>query len=169
MKKTTKKTVKKSKKTSKAAQPPILCSRQMLKDLKKGSKEQPKRVPSTGFTKPLVLDLSPPKKNKETKPQINNWLVQKLLGLGKITNKLDVDVDVAELRQAGYKVRVTHLRPISRNTFSQKGGVTQVAIKTPEGKELFGESRCSWSDQYCYRTGRQLAISRALGVKNENV
>jgi hypothetical protein len=95
---------------------------------------------------------------------------------------------VVELRRAGNKVRVTHMRwnmPVwtddmtgmmlmSRHEAgeagliwepSSKGGLTIVEITTPDGKSLRGESLCSYKDGYCRKFGVQAALQRALGDK----
>lgn len=96
---------------------------------------------------------------------------------------------VKELRSQGYKVRVTHRRRYPNAYFgiedenwtryeaekfgysprlaSLTGGYTKVEITTPEGEDLAGIAECSLKDNFCRKTGRELAIERAL-AKNES-
>ena len=98
---------------------------------------------------------------------------------------------IAELRKAGYKVRVTHyryireleticypgsfkdclkpefeLRKLQPVTWHRKlvpyGGKTIVSITSLDGKELVGESVCSKNDSYCRKQGVKIACGRAL-------
>ncbi len=88
---------------------------------------------------------------------------------------------VRELRQEqGYKVRVTHYRKTSKNSdlysladlrdgefmdfVEAKGGKTVVEVQSPDGTELKGESICNNDDAFCKKTGRSLALARALGL-----
>ncbi len=43
------------------------------------------------------------------------------------------------------------------------GGKTEVVIRL-NGKEYFGIAYCSLSDQFCYKTGRLLALDRAIAA-----
>lgn len=45
---------------------------------------------------------------------------------------------------------------------STKGGYTIVTLVTPEGKEFIGRATCSMNDVYCRKTGRELALQRAV-------
>ena len=88
---------------------------------------------------------------------------------------------IKELRQAGYKVRVNHFRyhgvtgclhpahffresahPMSRCWISPKGGLTEVEIRTPDGKELKGKAECSRKDTFNRKLGLTIAVNRAL-------
>jgi hypothetical protein len=77
---------------------------------------------------------------------------------------------IHQLRKEGYKVKVYHYRDtIDVMTFSgiqkflnARGGSTRIEITTPEGKTLVGESKCSKKENFCRRTGNQIAIGRAF-------
>ena len=45
---------------------------------------------------------------------------------------------------------------------STKGGYTVVTLVNPEGKEFIGRATCSMNDVYCRKTGRELALRRAV-------
>ena len=45
---------------------------------------------------------------------------------------------------------------------SQKGGKTEVTIVDSVGNEFTGEAYCSMLDSFCYKTGRELALSVAI-------
>ena len=77
------------------------------------------------------------------------------------------DVTVQDLRNAGYKVRVTHQRQWKDDTFSHKslnakGGFTTVEVRTPLGQELIGNARCSNNDTYNKKLGVRIALGRAF-------
>lgn len=86
-------------------------------------------------------------------------------------NKLTVQ----HLRQTGFKVRVNHFR-YGADEFGNiimaprrflkliypKGGYTRVEIKTPDGQELIGVSKCHNVDNFNFATANQMAIGRAL-------
>lgn len=57
-------------------------------------------------------------------------------------------------------------RPV-RPAVEPRGGVTWAAIADPVGKQSWGTALCNPSDNYCKRTGRALAIARALGLEVE--
>lgn len=87
---------------------------------------------------------------------------------------------VQQLRQDGYKIRVSHYRriqgpnkdfyygfkstvkPISGEVIQQKGGKTIVTVTTPDGISTFGEALCSRKDHFCYKRGCQIALGRAM-------
>ena len=88
---------------------------------------------------------------------------------------------VQELKKAGYTAHVVHLRVLNqtnrrRNALfgtlpkgagdhtyvNPRGGITQVSITTPDGRELFGEAECSFEDNYNKKRGVAIAIGRAL-------
>lgn len=93
---------------------------------------------------------------------------------------------IKQLRQKGYKVRVTYIRNflvvingksqqvlLSRQEAEQalpydwkhflqhKGGKVKVEIRTPEGREVWGESVTHKNDVFNKRVGRDLALARA--------
>ena len=87
--------------------------------------------------------------------------------------KSDKIKSVKEYRQNGHKVKVEHYRPISRNRFisySRKtkgdvlphGGFTIVTMTFPDGVTKKGVSFCAETDQFCYRSGVEMAISRII-------
>lgn len=43
-----------------------------------------------------------------------------------------------------------------------KGGFTCAEIRTPDGEEFVAYAECSLKDNFCKRTGRQIAINRLL-------
>jgi hypothetical protein len=95
---------------------------------------------------------------------------------------------IKELRQSGWKVRVTHFRYFDfgngflclhnvrelkdeRGNYSvspdSHGGKTIVELRNPEGVEFKGESLCSRSDAFNRKEGIARAIVRALDIKPE--
>jgi hypothetical protein len=83
----------------------------------------------------------------------------------KIENIDDVPT-VAELRKAGWKVRIQHVRDIRiENSFNigyePRGGETYVSLVPPKNY-LLGKAKCSKNDSYCKKEGVKLGIKRAL-------
>lgn len=102
---------------------------------------------------------------------------------------------IKSLREKGYKVGVSQLRPLNeeyasnpiyssdagkllsltyfkQNGITQamatKGGKTVVAITTPDGRELIREALCSKKETFCYKRGLAIALGRAvveLGIR----
>ena len=76
------------------------------------------------------------------------------------------------------EVRVFHYRPqlggktdltYTRFEFKRRGrqpaptgGKTRVILTLADGREFWGEARCSDRDNYCRKTGREIALGRAL-------
>ena len=89
--------------------------------------------------------------------------------MGTITKNETVN----SLRKKGYKVKVFHIRTqkgLKRNSFAEKGGITQVEIFTPDRKILaFGSALCSQKDQYCKKTGVRFALDRAIQDLNYKI
>lgn len=129
-----------------------------------------------------LLDKVSRKTNKGLKYDVNRLkIVVDLIERKENARKpLPEAPTVKELRQSGFKVRITELRYIhfyqytiwrdklfptnekaelSRNP---KGGRTIVEITTPDGKELKGIANCSRIDSFCRAYGRNLAIHKAL-------
>lgn len=94
------------------------------------------------------------------------------------------NISVENLRKNGYKVRVKHYRivaseltPFPKLGYRRKneiqdtdilfpyGGYTEVDVRTPEGVELHGKAECSVEDNFCYKLGTKIALSRALQPK----
>lgn len=95
---------------------------------------------------------------------------------------------IKELRQKGYKVRVTRARiensvlnkktpqeirenynfylqlenTIEGSYRSPKGGQTLIQLRTPDGREVSGSSLCSPTDQFNRKLGNEIALKRAL-------
>ncbi len=90
---------------------------------------------------------------------------------------------VETLRKNKYKVRVIHRRYYKKDNVSLllsekdyaatkehcpgfelqlKGGLTIVNVRTPDGQEKNGVSICHGIDNFCRKTGLNIAISRAL-------
>ena len=88
---------------------------------------------------------------------------------------------VKELRQNGYKVRVTHYRyykvyggdkklrakhelngVCEHSNVLPNGGKTEITVVTPENKEFSGVSVCNRIDAFIKREGTRLALERAL-------
>jgi hypothetical protein len=83
---------------------------------------------------------------------------------------------VQELRDNGYKIRVTHYRYYTNSKLLLKseavrqgfnepkphGGKVVVEVRTPDGNELTGCSVCSRSDPYNRKFGVKIALGRAL-------
>ena len=89
---------------------------------------------------------------------------------------------VKEFRQAGYKVRVQHVRkitvkpPVFNSTvrelrengvhfevkpqISAKGGMTIIEVRSPEGQEIQEIVNCSKYDNYNRRTGINIGLER---------
>lgn len=87
---------------------------------------------------------------------------------------------VAELRRAGFKVRVTQMRYNKNDTkFStlvptrelsgaergHKGGELSVEITSPQGDELVGRAICSKKDSFNRKIALKMSIGRALAKK----
>jgi hypothetical protein len=82
-------------------------------------------------------------------------------------------INIKQLRQAGYKVRVLHKR--NYNTIQRlggyskeiapKGGETFIEITTPDKiMTIAGASICSDKDLFNRRTGNEIALGRAIKV-----
>lgn len=95
---------------------------------------------------------------------------------------------IAELRRAGYKVRViikrvykyvrggslhkivtsskrvleTLTEQEARHGLQNSGGSIKVEVRAPDGREVFGESFCHPNDNFNRRAGRTEALGRAL-------
>jgi hypothetical protein len=85
---------------------------------------------------------------------------------------------VEQLRKSGYKVRVIHTRRGKTTqrmdggmiqTVSERGGMTVVQVRTPEGEELEGVALCSAKDNFNRRMGVRIALGRALTRSLEKV
>jgi hypothetical protein len=69
------------------------------------------------------------------------------------------------------KIKTTHIRyrngiPVqysrkSKGSIDAKGGITFVTVEK-DGKIYSGKAICSLADQFSYKTGRELAVKRAL-------
>ena len=70
-------------------------------------------------------------------------------------------MNVQELRNAGYKVRVLHFRRETFNGFRPKGGLTHVIIDSPEGEHFEGIAKCSDKDNYNKKLGVRIALGRS--------
>ncbi len=81
---------------------------------------------------------------------------------------------IQRLREEGYKVRVIHQRPIvegkdGQDVYSGKGGLTVVQIKPPGSEKNYqGSARCSDKENFCRKTGRNVALGRALKAYQED-
>ena len=85
---------------------------------------------------------------------------------------------IAELRRAGFRIRVTHFRYINkRKKLTQKeirdqfgslrsvlarGGSTIIEVSDPNGKNGMGKAVCIKSDAFYRKTGIDIALSQAL-------
>ena len=49
---------------------------------------------------------------------------------------------------------------------TSKGGETRCVMIAPDGERYFGSASCSCADNFCYRTGREIALGRASKKKN---
>ncbi len=95
-------------------------------------------------------------------------------------NKVTIPT-IQELRQQGWKARVTIFRKTSPHSdyysmkdlresphgiqsLESKGGRIQVDLRSPEGVESTGESLCNDNDNFVISVGRTLATARALGI-----
>lgn len=94
------------------------------------------------------------------------------------------NLTVEQLRKWGFKVRVNHSRyPMSnpgvlftifefnqmkargeKIEFTTKGGQTILEVTTPDGAQYHGEAKCSTQDNFCYKAGVALALSRLIKV-----
>ena len=99
---------------------------------------------------------------------------------------------IKEARQAGFKVRVGHFRlpegfsklqtrerrlvlsvlnltteeelgEITKKRIDPRGGYTTVDI-SKDDKHTFGVAHCNLTDNYCKKTGAELALKRALEI-----
>lgn len=94
-------------------------------------------------------------------------------------------MSVAELRKAGWKVRVSHYRYyltdwtielLHRSELGEfdcvqpepRGGETVVELLSPEGREAIGVARCNPSDNYNRRYGVMKALGRAISNLEKN-
>ncbi len=100
-----------------------------------------------------------------------------------------MNTTIKSLRQSGYKVRVlhdrylacaktgqavpqnklTHLDAARKDGFdvAPKGGKTIIEVTVPQGSGILpatvtGVAECSLKDNYCKRTGIQVALGRAI-------
>jgi hypothetical protein len=80
-------------------------------------------------------------------------------------------INIKQLRQAGYKVRVMHRRNYNtihkiggiNKEISPKGGDTMIEITTPDKTiTTAGASICSDKDLFNRRTGNTIALGRAI-------
>lgn len=73
------------------------------------------------------------------------------------------EVTIEKLRKSGYKVRVLQ-NPIDPNDpyahLADK--ITRIEILDLNGKEWFGEARCSIKDNYNRKLGNRIALQRAI-------
>lgn len=89
-------------------------------------------------------------------------------------------LNVKDLRRAGYKVTINHLRrvkgergvlvnkyEVERDQIDPKGGATEAHITSPSGSEGRGTANCYYKDSYCRKEGIHYAIERALENLNE--
>jgi hypothetical protein len=94
---------------------------------------------------------------------------------------------INQLRDAGYKVRVHHLRKyrsisesLTRHQFEVQyqssyaawilpnGGSTVVELTTPDGVEVSGTAVCSEKDQYNRKLGLKIALGRAIAMEKSS-
>lgn len=85
---------------------------------------------------------------------------------------------VAQLRQEGWKVRVTHYRyskfdnklyrqdqfeKYARSiSMAERGGRTEISLTSPSGVSATGVAECSKKDNYNKKLGVRIALNRAL-------
>ncbi len=93
---------------------------------------------------------------------------------------------LCKLKRFGYDVRVMHdrcyyftskVRPVTREdargpihpayipenaVIANFGGYTQISVVSPSGNMFKGESECSIYDNFCKKTGRDIALSRVI-------
>jgi hypothetical protein len=84
---------------------------------------------------------------------------------------------IEETRKSGIRTNVQHYRMTERGVFLQTsrkrdkkgikfsatGGITVVTL-SHEGETSTAISSCSVSDNFCYKTGTEIALSRALAA-----
>ena len=81
-------------------------------------------------------------------------------------------MNVQDLRNAGYKVKVLHFRdPVLpfkgdfrdyiKHPKRPKGGSTRVIIDSPSGDHFEGEARCSDKENYDKKLGVRIALGRS--------
>jgi len=83
-------------------------------------------------------------------------------------------MSVANFRQQGFKVRVSHKRNTKVNFFydkkkffveevlDEKGGETVVKLLSQNGQEVYGQAFCSPKDFYNKKVGVSIALGRAV-------
>lgn len=85
---------------------------------------------------------------------------------------------IKQLRQAGYKVRVHHKRPIQTtqridgisSQYSPKGGTTIIQITSPNFQyDVEGIAICSEKDSWNRKMGNSIALGRALNKLNQEI
>jgi hypothetical protein len=78
-------------------------------------------------------------------------------------------VSVAELRRAGWGVRVRHHREeYDDGSPKPKGGSTVVFLSSPNNHKFWGSSVCSNKDAFNRKLGLEIALGRAMkGIKKE--
>lgn len=85
---------------------------------------------------------------------------------------------VEQLKSQGYRVDIRYTRydkptSVGFMHFSGKplfvNAVTRATLVTPEGEELSGIAFCGAGDNFCRRSGRTIAINRALNHCEPNV
>lgn len=84
---------------------------------------------------------------------------------------IDIEIDHSRYVETGLG---TGLRRFARgkshyNHIHQKGGKTEVAIICGDKVVARGVATCSMQDQFCYKTGRELALERALSLDNLDI
>jgi len=73
------------------------------------------------------------------------------------------EVTIEKLRKSGYKVRVLQNLISPDDVYAHLAGrITRIEILDPNGKEWFGESRCSYKDNYNRKLGNKIALQRAI-------
>jgi hypothetical protein len=104
-------------------------------------------------------------------------------------------MSIEEIQNKGFKVKIRHLRyfPLIKDenqfytkysylnkynngdktdTFSKvvstHGGITEVTIKSPDGKEFSAKAVCSQKDQFSRKVGRETALFRAYQKFNQS-
>jgi hypothetical protein len=85
---------------------------------------------------------------------------------------------IKTLRQAGFKVRVHHTRPIQNIQkidgtaiqYNPKGGKTTIQITSPDYVyDVEGIAICSEKDSWNRRMGNSIALGRAINKLNQEI
>jgi hypothetical protein len=80
-----------------------------------------------------------------------------------MTTQNTEEVTIEKLRKSGYKVRVLQNDIDPNDSYAHLADrITRIEVLDPNGKEWFGEARCSIKDNYNRKLGNKIALQRAI-------